>query len=91
MSAEYDGKMDADKTIKALPRPLTTLRDRVRALNLTGDETGALPTDQRGSPGASGGAGQFWNGTDWRIADQLDGQVAAHYDLERAIDAAWYD
>jgi hypothetical protein len=81
VSAEYSGKMDADKTVHVLPRPLTRVQDRIRALNLTGDETGNLPTDNL----------FFWQGLDKLQMAALDAGLATRLLLEQEIDALWYD
>lgn len=88
MSAEYSGKMDETtdpsavaKTVFVLPRPLTSPQARIRALNLTGDSTGVMPTDD----------GQAWNGLSWKEGVRLTAaseQMQARFEAD---DAAWYD
>jgi hypothetical protein len=81
MSAEYSGKMDADKTVPVLPRPLTKLQHQIRALDLTGDPTGELPTDD----------GQFWTGTTREEGLRLEALELARRSFEAAVDSQWYD
>ena len=80
MSAEYNGKMDADKTIPVLPRPLKKVRQRIRALNLTGDDSGLQSTDNL----------FYWQGLDRYEMSFLDAQTAARLSRDAAIDALWF-
>jgi hypothetical protein len=80
MSAEYSGKMDADKTVPILPRPLRKIQHRIRAQNLTGDPDGVRSTDNM----------FWWQGLDRDKMARLDAQTTARLELERAIDEAWY-
>lgn len=80
MSAEYTGKMDADKTIPVLPRPLRRVQDRIRAQNLTSDPNGLMSTDNL----------FFWQGLDRFEMAFLDGLTSARLSRDAAIDALWY-
>lgn len=77
--AEYTARMDSDKTVPIMPRPLTKVRHRIRALNLTGDETGRLPTDDQ----------MFWQGLDYNTMKKIEGQEIARYQRDIEIDRLW--
>ena len=79
MAGEYSGRMDADKTIPVLPRPLKKSAHVIRALNLTGDPSGASPTDDH----------MFWQGLDKFKYLALEQADRARYDRDVAIDALW--
>lgn len=81
MSAEYNGKLDEDKTVPVLPRPLVDGNKRIRALNLTGSPTGSMPTDDQ----------QWWRGLAWQEGVRLATEFEARLERLEAYDAAWYD
>jgi hypothetical protein len=88
MAAEYEGKVDrgsdgVSKTFKVLPRPLTRDQDKIRALNLTGTDTGLRDV--------SFNDGMYWQGLDDFTMHELEGLEEAIAGRMEAIDAAWYD
>lgn len=90
MSAEYTGKTDTGsdgvtKTLKVLPRPLASTRpqDRIRSLNLTGDDTGLRDV--------SFNDGMYWQGLEDFAMHHLEGVEEAIAGRFQAIDEAWYD
>lgn len=80
MSAEYTGKIDQDKTIFVLPRPMDDPHQRIRAQNLTSDPSGRLPTDNR----------QWWTGTDWAEAIRLEAIELQRRQINAGIDSSFY-
>jgi len=79
MAAEYTGRMDADKTVPILPRPLKNFRYRIRAENLTGDPDGIRSTDNL----------FWWQGLDRDQMAFLDAVNSARLARDEAIDAMW--
>lgn len=79
MASEYEPKMDADKTVPILPRPLKRVDQRIRALNKTGDASGSSPTDDM----------MFWQGLDKQKYLAIQAEDLARFYREQAIDNLW--
>lgn len=80
MSAEYNGKMDEDKTVPILPRPLRKPQHRIRAENLTGDPEGNMPTDDL----------YHWQGLVRENYRRLDDTRSAQLARDEEIDELWF-
>jgi len=88
MSAEYDGKMDrgtdnVSKTIKVFPKPPTRPDQRIRALMVTGDETGVRD--------ASFDDGMVLQGLDPYEMHYYEQMQQALINRFQGIDQAFYD
>lgn len=88
MSAEYEGKMDrgtdgVSKTIKVLPKPVRGTSQQIRALMVTGDQTGLND--------ASFDDGMILQGLEpytMHFYEELEEAIIYRF---QAVDQAWFD